>query len=106
MLDSSSPWTYGEPSRIRNSRRRDGESMPHQSWTAVRTIVEPLDARDLGLDESPSCSESLWARLLGALETTVQPTALESWLRPCRVAAVDDDHLRVVAPNEFVREWV
>lgn len=41
-----------------------------------------------------------------ALEPTIQPTALESWVRPCRLASVDGDHLRIAAPSEFVREWL
>ncbi len=50
--------------------------------------------------------EALWARLLAALEGQVSESALDSWLRPCRLAAVDGDHLRVVAPNTFTRDWV
>jgi chromosomal replication initiator protein len=41
-----------------------------------------------------------------ALEPKIQPTALESWVRPCHLASIDGDHLRVAAPSEFVREWV
>jgi len=51
-------------------------------------------------------SESLWSQLLVTLEPSIQPTALESWVRPCRLASIDGDHLRVAAPSEFVREWV
>jgi chromosomal replication initiator protein len=51
-------------------------------------------------------SESLWSQLLATLEPEIQPTALESWLRPCRLAGIDGDHLRVAAPSEFAREWI
>src|SRR5262249_15407332 len=44
--------------------------------------------------------------LLVAVEPSIQSTALESWVRPCHLASVDGDHLRVAAPSEFVREWV
>ena len=50
--------------------------------------------------------KALWARLLAALEGQVPETALESWLRPCRLIALDGDHLRVGAPNAFTRDWV
>jgi chromosomal replication initiator protein len=49
---------------------------------------------------------ALWARLLVALEGQVPETALESWLRPCRLITLDGDHLRVGAPNAFTRDWV
>jgi chromosomal replication initiator protein len=65
-----------------------------------------MGARSVLVDEIGSDLESVWARVLSALQGNVQPTALESWLRPCRLAAVDHDHLRVAAPSEFVREWV
>jgi chromosomal replication initiator protein len=53
-----------------------------------------------------SASESLWSQLLTTLEPQIQPTALESWVRPCRLASIEGDHLHVAAPSEFVREWV
>jgi chromosomal replication initiator protein len=61
---------------------------------------------DLRVAEPISMSEALWSRLLMALETKIQPTALESWVRPCHLASIDGDRLRVGAPSEFVREWV
>jgi chromosomal replication initiator protein len=50
--------------------------------------------------------DSLWDRLLVALDGKVPASALESWLRSCRLAAVDGDHLRVAAPNKYTREWL
>jgi chromosomal replication initiator protein len=66
-----------------------------------------VDTPDLRLvEKNLSVSEPLWSRLLMLLAPKIQPTALESWVRPCRLASVDGDHLRVAAPSEFVREWV
>ena len=65
-----------------------------------------MHTSNLYVAEHVSTSDSLWSRLLAALETTIQPTALESWVRPCHLASVDGDHLRVAAPSEFVREWL
>jgi chromosomal replication initiator protein len=59
-----------------------------------------------GIAGNLSSSESLWSRLLVAVEPSIQSTALESWVRPCHLAGVEGDHLRVAAPSEFVREWV
>ena len=61
-----------------------------------------------GLDtvETVASPDSLWARLLVALEPNVHTTAFESWVRPCRLVAVDGAHVRVAAPNEFCREWL
>ena len=50
--------------------------------------------------------EALWSRLLAVLEGQVPESALESWLRPCRLLAVDGNRLRVVAPNKFTRDWI
>src|SRR5262245_7389063 len=80
--------------------------MPHQSWTEVGEVAEPVATRGPRIDERPVTVDAVWARLIDALEAIVQPTALESWLRPCRLVAVEHDHLRVAAPNEFIREWV
>jgi chromosomal replication initiator protein len=50
--------------------------------------------------------DALWARLLGALEGQVPASALQSWLRPCRLVAADGDHLRLLAPNRYTRDWI
>jgi len=36
----------------------------------------------------------------------VPPAAFDSWLRPCRLLAVEGDHLRIGAPNPFSRDWL
>src|SRR5215813_10302270 len=50
--------------------------------------------------------DMLWNRMLATLEESIPQTALESWLRPCRVAALDGDVLRIAAPNSYTRDWV
>ncbi len=50
--------------------------------------------------------DSLWSRLLVALEPRMPATTLDSWVRPCRLAAIDSDCLRVAAPNKFARDWL
>jgi chromosomal replication initiator protein len=50
--------------------------------------------------------EALWSRLLTTLEGQVPESALESWLRPCRLLAADGNRLRVLAPNKFTRDWI
>jgi chromosomal replication initiator protein len=35
------------------------------------------------------------------------PNAIvESWVRPCRLVAIEGDHLRIAAPNPFSRNWL
>jgi len=35
------------------------------------------------------------------------PSAVvDSWVRPCRLVAVEGDHLRIAAPNKFSRDWL
>jgi chromosomal replication initiator protein len=48
--------------------------------------------------------DSLWQRLVAALEHRLPQNALDAWVRPCRLASLDGDHLRVAAPSTFVRE--
>ncbi|OLC01269.1 MAG: chromosomal replication initiation protein DnaA [Candidatus Rokubacteria bacterium 13_1_40CM_68_15] len=31
---------------------------------------------------------------------------MDTWLRPCRLVAVEGDHLRIGAPNKFHRDWL
>jgi len=50
--------------------------------------------------------EALWSRMLAVLEGQVPESALESWLRPCRLLAVDGNRLRVGAPDKFSRDWI
>ena len=50
--------------------------------------------------------DSLWGRLLVALETRIPTTTLETWVRPCRLASVHGDLLRVAAPSKFARDWL
>src|SRR2546426_8935456 len=50
--------------------------------------------------------DSLWARLLESVSHKVPPAAFDSWLRPCRLLAVEGDHLRIGAPNPFSRDWL
>jgi chromosomal replication initiator protein len=50
--------------------------------------------------------EALWNRMLEALATKVPPAALDSWLRPCRLTAVEGDHIKIAAPNPYTRDWL
>src|SRR5882672_11845725 len=50
--------------------------------------------------------DDLWASLLEALSGQLPPAVFESWLRPCRLLAVEGDHLRIGAPNPFARDWL
>src|SRR5881396_1474965 len=50
--------------------------------------------------------DDLWARLLEALSGQLAPAVFDSWLRPCRLLAVEGDHLRIGAPNPFARGWL
>jgi chromosomal replication initiator protein len=50
--------------------------------------------------------DSLWTRILATLGGKIPETAIESWLRPCRVSALEGDSLRVAAPNKYSRDWL
>src|SRR5882724_7038086 len=50
--------------------------------------------------------DGLWARLLEASSGQLPPAVFDSWLRPCRLLAVEGDHLRIGAPDRFSRDWL
>jgi chromosomal replication initiator protein len=50
--------------------------------------------------------EDLWARILESIGRRLPSSTLDSWIRPCRLVAVEGDHLRVGAPNRFARDWL
>jgi chromosomal replication initiator protein len=50
--------------------------------------------------------DSVWLRMLDTLTSRLPPPIVESWLRPCRLVALDGDHLRIAAPNVFSRNWL
>jgi chromosomal replication initiator protein len=50
--------------------------------------------------------EDLWARLVESLARTLPTPVLDNWIRPCRLVAVEGDHLRIGAPNKFSRDWL
>jgi chromosomal replication initiator protein len=50
--------------------------------------------------------EDLWARLIESLARTLPTPVLDNWIRPCRLVAVEGDHLRMGAPNKFSRDWL
>ena len=50
--------------------------------------------------------DDLWARLIESLARTLPTPVLDYWIRPCRLVAVEGDHLRIAAPNKFSRDWL
>src|SRR5690242_4716928 len=50
--------------------------------------------------------DSLWTRVLTALGGKIPETAIESWLRPCRVTAMEGDLIHLAAPNKYSRDWL
>src|SRR5215470_362270 len=50
--------------------------------------------------------DSLWTRVLAALDGKIPETAIESWLRPCRVTAMEGDLIHLAAPNKYSRDWL
>ena len=50
--------------------------------------------------------DSLWTRLLDCAAHKLAPAVVDSWVRPCRLLAVEGDHLRIGAPNRFSRDWL
>jgi len=50
--------------------------------------------------------DSLWIKILEAASRKLPPAVIDTWLRPCRLLALEGDHLRVGVPNPFSRDWL
>ena len=50
--------------------------------------------------------DSLWARLIDAVANKLPPAVMDQWVRPCRLLAIEGDHLTIGAPNPFSRDWL
>src|SRR5438552_2266587 len=50
--------------------------------------------------------DSLWGRLLDTIAQKLAPAVIDQWVRPCRLLAVEGDHLKIGTPNTFSRDWL
>ena len=50
--------------------------------------------------------DTLWTRLTEAVGRRLPPAVVDSWVRPCRLVALEGDHLVIGAPNPFSRDWL
>jgi len=50
--------------------------------------------------------DNLWAQMLQSAGRRLPAAIVDSWVRPCRLVAVEGDHLRIAAPNQFSRNWL
>lgn len=50
-------------------------------------------------------SQALWDQCLDRLQGELSPQQFSTWIRPLHVK-VDGEHLRLLAPNQFVLDWV
>jgi type VI secretion system protein ImpF len=48
--------------------------------------------------------DALWARFLDAVARRLAPDALDGWVRPCRLLAVEADQWRIAAPDRLLRD--
>jgi chromosomal replication initiator protein len=56
------------------------------------------------LNEEPS--RNTWARILGRIESKVNPTSFNTWFKPTQFLAEDAHSLRVQVPNDWYAEWL
>jgi chromosomal replication initiator protein len=50
--------------------------------------------------------DGLWERIVEAAGRRLPAAVLDSWVRPCHLSAIEGDHLRIAAPNTFIRNWL
>ncbi len=49
--------------------------------------------------------EDIWKKCLSHLEGNIKEQDLNTWIRPLQVV-VDNEQIKLLAPNKFVRDWV
>jgi type VI secretion system protein ImpF len=84
------------------SPRRQGEpnivpSVLDRLLGEDRRAARPQLSADSELD-------ALWVRLLDALAGRLKPEAIDAWVRPCRLVAVEADQWRVAVPDRLLRD--
>jgi chromosomal replication initiator protein len=50
--------------------------------------------------------DALWGRFIESASRRLPQAVFDSWIRPCRLLAIEGDHLRIGAPNKFSRDWL
>jgi len=63
----------------------------------------PLFLRDNRFEDARKVSR--WKKCIEKLETELSPQQFGTWIRPLQ-AQEDEDTIRLLAPNSFVRDWV
>ncbi|MFQ5917660.1 MAG: chromosomal replication initiator protein DnaA [Candidatus Binatia bacterium] len=53
-----------------------------------------------------SMVEGLWPRLLASLEGKLPSVVLDTWIRPSRLVSPERDHLQIITPNSFSRDYI
>lgn len=48
--------------------------------------------------------DSLWTRLLDAASRRLKPEVIDTWVRPCRLLAVDAGQWRIATPDRLLRD--
>jgi chromosomal replication initiator protein len=53
----------------------------------------------------PELVTNVWDDALRSIEGRVKPYNYDLWLRPIRCTAIDSGHIRLHAPNRYIKEW-
>jgi len=65
---------------------------------SVDNMVDPLRSNSINTSE-------LWDKVLGSLENRMTPRNFDLWIRPLTVRAIDKQAVRLLAPNQYLKEW-
>src|SRR3972149_12268298 len=92
------------PARGQRWLRRISRLTPGYPHLWISVCVTSMGATSS--DRSPRMHDRLWERFLAALEGTLPPQALDTWIRPARLLGHRDTHLEIGAPSKFMRTYV
>jgi len=50
--------------------------------------------------------DQLWEESIKIIKEKISPQNFETWIRPLKVAAMEDSHARLSVPNKFFKDWL
>ena len=50
--------------------------------------------------------DGLWERMVEAVGRRLPAAVVDTWVRPCRLTALEGDHVKIAAPSPFFRTWL
>ena len=50
--------------------------------------------------------KDIWSQILDKLSSLVKKTSIKTWIRPCKVIAINSEEIVIAVKNEFTRKFI